>query len=434
MKRNVTFTASKMNRGVMHQAVFLFAVLLILVISAPASAQIISAYQQEAAQNNPGLEAKYRQYLAALEDPAITSALPNPEVSFSYFIKPIETRLGPQQGRISVSQMLPWFGSLGDRQSASTLRAKAEFEQFQEARNRLFYQVEKTVYDLYKADESIRLAEENLLILNSLVELSLSRYETHRASQVDVLRAQIEQEDLNIQIELLKDSREVVITELNELLNRRDFNNFQHPDSLGIASIPARDELLNRLSRQNPDLNRLRFQEEAAGQMKSLARKQNLPNIMLGADYIFTGESNMANISNSGEDALMVMAGFSIPIFRNKNSARVRQADQNIRDLQFQLSDRQNALQTDINASIRDFEDARRRYRLYDELQIQRITQAINIMMEAYASDRSEFEEILRMQRKLLNYQLRRVQAIADQYQAKAFIEYLTGRHNINPE
>ena len=154
---------------------------------------------------------------------------------------------------------------------------------------------------------------------------------------------------------------------------------------------------------------------------------------MLGADYIFNGESDIANLSDSGEDAFMVMAGFSIPIFRNKNTARIRQAEENIRDLQYQLSSRQNTLQTDIDASLRDYRDAGRRFRLYDEIQIQRITQAINIMMDAYASDSSDFEEILRMQRKLLDYQLKRVQSITDQHRAKAYINYLTGFHNINP-
>ncbi|MFP8489731.1 TolC family protein [Gracilimonas sp. Q87] len=410
----------------------LITLLVLIMLSFNAQAQTIADYQQEAAENNPELKAKYQQYLSALEESPIVGALPDPEVSFSYFVKPIETRVGPQQGRISISQMLPWFGSLKDQRSASELRAKAKFESFQEARNQIFLQVEQTLLELYEIQESIRIAEENQAILNSLVELSLARYETDRATQVDVLRAQIEEEDLKIQIELLKDNRDVLLQKMNELLNQNNEAKITLPDSLEDSKIKSREELLAQIYRQNPNLNRLRYQEASSEDMKSLTQKQNRPSIKLGIDYIFTGETDMPNVTNSGEDALMVMAGFKVPLFGKKNSARVQQADRNIQDLQYQISSRENSLETELDASLRDHRDANRRFDLYNEKQIQRITQAINIMMDAYASDSSEFEEILRMQRKQLEYQLKRIQAKTDQHKAAAFVDYLIGKHNIN--
>ena len=386
----------------------LIALLLLTMMPFMTSAQTITQYQQEAAENNPELKAKYQQYLSALEESPIMGTLPDPEVSFSYFIKPIETRVGPQQGRISVSQMLPWFGSLKDQQSASDLRAKAAFESFQETRNRIFLQVEQTLLELYELQESIRIAEENRAILNSLVELSLARYETDRGTQVDVLRAQI------------------------ELLNRSEGSKIMLPDSLGEPEIQPREQLMTQIQQQNPNLNRLRYQEAASGEMRSLAQKQNRPGIKLGVDYIFTGETDMPNVANSGEDALMVMAGFKVPIFGKKNTAKVQQAERNIAEMQYQISARENSLQTELDASLRDYNDAQRKFDLYNEKQIQRITQAIDIMMESYSSDSSEFEEILRMQRKQLEYQLKRIQAKTALHKAAAYTDYLTGKNNFN--
>ncbi|WP_246075208.1 TolC family protein [Gracilimonas mengyeensis] len=405
--------------------------LALLTLSITANAQTIADYQQEAAENNPELKAKYQQYLSALEERPIVGTLSDPEVSFSYFIKPIETRIGPQQGRISISQMLPWFGTLASQRTASDLKAKAKFEAFQEERNQLFYQVEKTMLELYELEESIRIAEENRLILNSLVEISLRRYETDRASQVDVLRAQIEEEDLLIQIELLKDNREVLFQKMNELLNREKGAMIAIPDNLDETELANREALLAQVRQQNPALNRLRYQEEVSDEMKSLAKKQNKPGLMVGVDYIFTGETDMPNITDSGKDALMVMGGIRLPIFSNKNSARVQQAERNRQEAQYQLSSRENTLETELDASLRDYRDAMRRYELYDQKQIQRIQQAIDVMMEAYSSDSSDFEEILRMQRKQLEYQLKRIQAKTAQHIAEAYIEYLTGIHNV---
>jgi outer membrane protein TolC len=264
--------------------------------------------------------------------------------------------------------------------------------------------------------------------------LSLARYETDRASQVDVLRAQIEEEDLNIQIELLKDNREVLLQRMSELLNREKGETVSLPETLKESYIKSREELMAQIQQQNPQLNRLRYQEGSSKEMRSLAEKQNRPSIRLAVDYIFTGETDMPNVANSGDDALMVMAGFRVPLFGKKNSARMQQADRNIQDLQYQISSRENSLETELDASLRDYEDASRRFKLYNEKQIQRITQAINIMMEAYASDSSEFEEILRMQRQQLEYQLKRIQAKTDQYKAAAYIGYLTGKHNLDME
>ena len=83
-----------------------------LLFSAILSAQQeLESYLLVAAAHNPGLKAKFNDYMASLELAPQVKALPDPTVSFGYFISPVETRVGPQQFKISASQMFPWFGS-----------------------------------------------------------------------------------------------------------------------------------------------------------------------------------------------------------------------------------------------------------------------------------------------------------------------------------
>ena len=63
--------------------------------------EILDRYLVEAAENNPGLKAQFSEYMAALERVPQVGALPDPTIAFGYFIQPIETRLGPQQAKIS---------------------------------------------------------------------------------------------------------------------------------------------------------------------------------------------------------------------------------------------------------------------------------------------------------------------------------------------
>lgn len=412
-------------------------ILFALIIATPFSlnAQSIEDYQEIAAENNPEVRSAFHQYLASLEEPDQIGTLPDPEVAFAYFISPIETRLGPQQARISLTQMFPWFGTLGDKREIASIQAKAHFETFRETRNRVFYQIEKAFLDLYELDRSIGIAEENLEILNSLVEISLRRYETNQATQVDVLRAQIEQEDLKTQLALLQDNRSVLEQRISELLDDPEHIQIHAPDTLQTdLLLDDSQSLRNQLIQENPTLSRLRYQEESSKEMKQLAAKDGKPSFGIGADYIFTGErSDMSGLTDNGKDALIARASFRIPLFRNKYNSKVQQAEQNIQSVQMEISSKENSLETNLDESLRDYYDAERRFQLYDQTQIQRVNQALTIMMQAYSTDSSNFEEILRMQRKLLDYQLSKIQALTDMHKAMAYIEYLTGQNNINP-
>ena len=411
-----------------------FLMLIILMLSSTIKAQTLQSYQQEAAQNNPELKASFNRYLSVLEDRPQLGTLPDPEVAFAYFISPVETRVGPQRARISVTQMFPWFGSLADKQSVSDANAKAQFEQFREQRNRMFYQMEMIWSDLYEVDENIRIAEENLSIINTLLEVSLSRYENGLTSQVDVLRAQIEQEELKTQIELLKDNRSLLIERFNELRNVGEESKVAIPDDLSTTMVlKNKEELRSTIILQNPNLNKLRYREEASKEMVSVASKDGKPSFGIGFDYIATGErTDVANLPDNGKDAFVARASFKIPLFRNKYNAKVQQAELNLNSVQQDIISLENKLETDLYTALRDRNDAQRRFNLYDTKQIQRVEQAINIMMESYSSDASDFEEILRLQRKLLEYQLKRIQASADLYMANSYINYLSGVYNIS--
>ena len=169
------------------------------------SQDILENYLIEAANNNPGLQAQFNEYMAALEKIPQVGALPDPTLAFGYFIQPVETRLGPQQGRISVSQMFPWFGTLDAKEDVATQMAKARYEMFEEAKSKLFYDVKSTWYNLYFTNRAIAITRENIDILNTFQKLALVKIEAGKASAVDELRVEMEILELENQLELLLD-------------------------------------------------------------------------------------------------------------------------------------------------------------------------------------------------------------------------------------
>lgn len=392
----------------------------------------LEQYLLQAAESNPTLKAEYRGYLAALEKVPQVNALPDPEISFGYFINPIETRVGPQQARMGLTQMFPWFGTLGTRGEAASQMAKAKFEAFREARNKLFLDVQKKWYEIYQIEQSIRIIRENITILETFESLAMRRYESGLVGQVDVLRVQIEKEDLKTRLELMRDNYKVSVQAFNELLNRDTDMQVFIPDSLEKNSIAlSMTELESKVIEQNSRLTKLDFEASSARSSIEVAQKEGLPKFGVGVDYIVTGERDMV-LADNGQDAIMARAAIQIPLYRKKYKAKEQQARIELHSVQDRQTATQNRLLTQLEGAMRDYYDASRRISLYRNIQIQRTRQAISILTEQYATSATDFEELLRLQRKLLDYELARETALVDQNTAVAFIEYLYGKYNIN--
>ncbi len=418
--------------------------LMVLTISFQLQAQNISAdsthidstatpleqYLKLAAQNNPDLKSAFNQYLASLEEVPQVGSLPDPELAFRYFISPIETRVGPQQARFSVSQMLPWFGTLSAREEVKNYLAKAQFQEFQNKRNQLFYEIKTVWYELYVLMKKISILEENISLLETLEELALQNYESAEGNQSDVLQVQIELEDLRINHSKLLDDKTVLRQKLEELVNS-DTVDIPAVMSVSTHKLPAEPtELKEQMQNQNPALNQLFLQEQATQESIRAAKLDGLPKFGIGVDYIFTGQRDEQMIDN-GQNAFLARASVQIPLWRKKYRAQKQQAELNQNIIQERQSSQENKLITRFESAMRDFRDAQRKLNLYEEKQIDRTHQAIEILTENYSTAATGFEEILRLQRRLLNYQQAREEAIGNQNTAVARIEFLTGHYNM---
>jgi hypothetical protein len=105
-------------------------IILVLLGSVLGYAQTLDDYFKIAAESNPGLQAKYSAFEAAMQRVEQVNTLPDPNFSFGYFISPVETRVGPQRARFSLTQMFPWFGTLKKQGNAAALMAEAKYQSF----------------------------------------------------------------------------------------------------------------------------------------------------------------------------------------------------------------------------------------------------------------------------------------------------------------
>jgi outer membrane protein TolC len=390
----------------------------------------INDYLKIAAENNPGLKSAFNQYLAALERMPQARALPDPTIMFSLFISPVETRLGAQRAGISLSQAFPWFGQLKSQEMAAAQTAQAQFETFEEMRNELFFKVRSTYYDLYVLEATIAITGENIRLLQSFRELANVKLESAKGSAVDLLRVEMDLADLENQLKYLEDSRLPFQAEFKELLNTENTINIQLPDTLATLVLEkGKNESLDSINLHNPGLRKFDFQINALESEIDVARKMGLPSFSLGMSYTIVTKRTDMDVPDNGKDMLTFpQVGVRIPIYRKKYQAMISERQFLKTSVSDQKENRINQLAVQLDKTWRDYLDAERRVGLY--LNLTRLAnQVLNILVTQYTSAGSDFEELLRMERQLLRYELELEKARADQNTAVAYIYYLTGKH-----
>ncbi|MCF8370517.1 MAG: TolC family protein [Bacteroidales bacterium] len=404
-----------------------FYLFLFISISFSVSAQgDLQNYLQTAAENNPGLKMKFNEYMAALEVGPQAKALPDPQVAFGYFIQPVETRVGPMRVKISASQMFPWFGTLKTKEYAAIQLAKAKYEAFEEAKSKLFHDIRTMYFNIYINQKAIEITMENLDLLGSFRKLANIKVESGLVSAVDEYRIEIEIGELENQLAYLKDKEQVLQVMFSNLLNTDKIDQVSTPKLLWNDDFPlTKQEALDSINRMNHQLLSLDMQQEALRLRQEVASDMGKPTFMLGFDYtvVGKGENNMA-----GTDALVFpMVGITIPLYRNKYKAMVEEVVYMEAAKENEKLEKTNMLESLFENGWKDYVDANRRITLYiSQLNLAKIS--VKLLETDYATGNKNFEEILRMERKQLKFNLELEKARADKQAAISFIYYLMGK------
>jgi outer membrane protein TolC len=364
--------------------------------------------------------------MAALEIAPQVKALPDPQMAFGYFIMPVETRVGPQQFKLSASQMFPWFGTLKAKENVAIQAAKAKYEAFEEAKSKLFHEVSATYYNNWFNKKAIGITVENIEILISFRNLANIKFESGLVSAVDEYRIEIEIGDLENQLALLTDKQQVLDVMFNNLLNNDNNEPVSTSDHLLDKNIAlTKQAALDSVNLLNHQLLNLDFQQEALLFRQEVASDLGKPSFKVGLDYtiIGKGSNNLA-----GTDAFMFPnVGITIPLYRNKYKAMVNEVVYLATAKENEKVDKTNIIETIFENGWKDYRDANRRIALYIS-QLELARKSIKLLETDYATGNRNFEEILRMERMQLKFSLELEKARADKQAAISFINYLMGK------
>ncbi|MCK4850356.1 MAG: TolC family protein [Phycisphaerae bacterium] len=390
----------------------------------------LTQYLAYAALHNPQLQAAFARYKAALEAIAPARTLPDPRLTYRYFIQEVETRVGPQQQSFGLAQTFPWFGKLQASGDIALEKAKAQGQAFEAVKLKLFYQVKHAYYEYYYLARAISVTKENVELMRYIEQVVRTKYKVAAAGHQDVIRAQVELGKLEDQLRSLQDLRGPIMAKLNAALNRPAGAGLPWPtEAPREEKIDASDEqILTWLREANPKLKALDYQIAAKKKAVELTGKDYFPDITLGVDYIDTAEALMSGTPDSGKDPVVVMASINLPIWHDKYRANQRQARARYLAALKERLGTENALASEVHLALYEFRDAQRKINLYRDSLIPKAQQSLKVSQAAFMVDKASFLDLIDAERILLEFQLLYERALANGAQRLAQLEMLIGR------
>lgn len=444
-------------------------------------------YLSEAAKNNPTVLQKFNEYQAALQKVPQVGSLPDPELNMGVFLSPMELVSGNQVADLRLMQMFPWFGTLRAAKDEMSLMANAKYELFRDAKLQVFYEVQRTLFDMYKLRQNIRISEKNIEILKTIERIALVQFRTAPSgnggsspsgssvpsgasgassdassgsqgmgggmagnagssatiatnpmpqansmgspaggsSLADLYRIQIEEGDLENNVALLKNQQNTLVAQFNSYLNRPVTFPVSLPDtliadSLDISLLAVSDSMLVN----NPMLGMLQYEQKSLDSRKKMVTRMGYPMIGLGVNYSVISKNEMITTSMNGKDMIMPMVTLTLPIYRRKYRAMQSEADFQKTATAQNYSASANSLKTEYYQAVQLYQDARRRIDLYGSQSLL-AGRSLDIMLKSFAVYGSGLTDVLRIQQQTLDYDYKKVEALADYNTAIAWLKRL---------
>ena len=435
-------------------------------VSVQPSVDSLSHYLEQAARSNPQVNADFMLYKASLEKIPQAGAFADPELEIGFFVKPMETLMGKQIADFTLMQMFPWFGTRKAARSEASEMARMAYEQFRDTSNNLWYEVKAQWYQLSSLNEQYHITEANIRLLYQLEQLALNRFSASSAQAApsstsvtsvasmppalssgsgmsgmgggsmgnvavggmsDVLRIQMERAGLEDNLASLLSARLTVQARFNALLNRPSDASVCVPDSLTQRFYRIDGQLLlDSIFTRNPMLAMLEAEGEAYRAKAKMDRRMSYPMIGIGLQYSVVNKvaDPMGMPDMNGKDMVMPMVKVSLPLFRRKYNARQRESHNYRMASELKRDNVQNQLQAEYINVRQQLDDAARKVSLY-ERQYALSLSTWQLMVREFTAGRQSLTDVIQVERQMLDYKLKKSEAVAAYNTTVAAIEKL---------
>jgi outer membrane protein TolC len=378
--------------------------------------------------HNPGLRSFRARHAAALERVSEAGGLPDPRLDVAWAVVPIETRVGPQHGRITLAQSLPWTGKRPAAVDAARASAEEAARAYEAARSGLELEVARAYFGLYLLHRSIEITRDNRDLLVYLEQAVRKAYETGGGSYAGLLRVQVEIGTIENDLRSLVDQLRPARAGLNALLHRA-------PDAdLPTPALPAHDgstptgtPWTEADTSSAPDLLVYDARVDAAERGITVADLSDRPDWTVFLSYFPTGNAIDPAMPDSGKDPVVLGVSVGIPLWGKKNRA-TRNRAQSLRDATVvERAAAEDRLRDRVETSSYRLRNADRETRLYRDTLLPKAEQTLEASLAGFRAGTVDVLDIVEAQQVLLRFRLTMERALAERARGAAELRALLG-------
>ena len=393
----------------------------------PATVNTLSESIAHALAHHPALKASLERWKIALDEVPQVTALPDPRITVGEYVDEIETRNGPMEWRVAFHQPLRWPRERDlAGQHALTLAEQAR-EDVLQTRLTVERDVKEAWYEYVYLARSLGVTQVHRETLATWEAIERTRHQTGETSDVSLLRLAVDVGRLDDEVARLVALQKPLRASLNIALSRPIGAPLEIEDPAWPGEVILDDGMIesDRMI-TSPRLRTLQYAEEAARLRIDLAEEDFRPDLSFGIEHVGIGSTSAAGVSGSGDDALAVTFGWTIPV-RSKRDAAKEQAIAAWKLAEAEFENSLQILKADLEMALYQFRDADRRWNLHQGELLPQAQLAIDVVWVEYQGGRVEFSDLVDAEKLHFELELSAARARTDRAKALARIKGLTG-------
>ena len=373
--------------------------------------------------NNPDIAAAHSRWEAALQKVPQARAWDDPMIGVDTWRRDDQAG-APSQNGLMVSQTVPWFGKRDLRGRVEMGAAKRAEMDWRMKTLEVAASVKQSFYDLWQAQRELDVNDRTRELMGQFVNAARAQYETGKASQSDLIRAQNELAKLSEdRIDRLR-MRDQALAELNRLLQRAPETPVEIDSNF---AVPVFDpgvtlEQLQAAAGERPELLGVREGMLRSAQASlDLAKKGYDPDVQVRVEgWQYEGKNGIPEYD--------VGVAINFPWFNHsKYKAAINEARANLDASRDEL----DAMRVQTAAEVKKLYDGvhtmHHHYDLYAERLIPQQRLAVEAARAAYETGTGRFLDVLDADRMLFDLEMQNLHHAAEFQRLLASLEKMVG-------
>lgn len=377
---------------------------------------------------NPDLEVARERYAAALRNETIAGALEDPMLEFAWSPLPTETRAGPLEYRIGLSQRLPFWGKRALRSEVAAGQAAAQGALVEVAEFDLQTEATLTFHEWRFARRAIEINGTTRELLEQFRQIAEQRYRAGLVPQSDALKARVALARIEVQEARYERMKRVTTGRLNALLNRAPDAPLGNPAE-PMEVVPGFDyaQLLKVAANARAELKAISKRIDAAESSVALRKREYFPDFNLGVSYAPVEGGTNPMFPDDGDDVVTAMIGMSIPLQVPRRNAALTQARLERDAARSEERAVLLRVQFEVHRAHAAWEEARQIVALYRERIVPVARAELEATRRAYENAQVQFLSLLDSERAYEQFLLEQAAAVRELGEARARLERAVG-------